>query len=160
MRWRSSWATPQAAGPGIRAQTFPETRHTFKIVVDTFNRKHFYELESDPDIRVTGGAPETWHLACPQTPVLGEAFSAIVRGVDSWGNPAEEFTGEVSVNKSLTRWRERDEAPGRVEFSPDDGGVKRVGGARLTGEGPYRLRLEDPVGLVSLSPPILPKGAG
>ena len=105
-------------GPGIRAQTFPEARHTFKIVVDTFNRKHFYELESDPDIRVTGGAPETWHLACPQTPERGEAFSAIVRGVDSWGNPAEEFTGEVSVNKSLRGWREGDEAPGRVEFSP------------------------------------------
>ena len=63
-------------GPGIRAQTFPETRHTFKIVVDTFNRKHFYELAEDPDIRVVGGAPETWHLACPQTPVQGEAFSA------------------------------------------------------------------------------------
>ena len=126
-------------------------------MVDTFNRKHFYELESDPEIRVTGGAPETWHLACPQTPVQGEEFSAIVRGVDSWGNPAEEFTGEVSVNKSLRSWREGDEAPGRVEFSFADGGVKRVGGARLTGEGPYRLRLEDPAGLVSLSPPILPK---
>ena len=52
-------------GPGVRAQTFPESRHTFKIVVDTFNRKHFYELAEDPAIRVVGGAPETWHLACP-----------------------------------------------------------------------------------------------
>ena len=146
-------------GPGIRAQTFPESRHTYKIVVDTFNRKHFYELAEDPEIRVVGGAPETWHLACSQTPKLGEEFSAIVRGVDSWGNPAEEFTGEVSVRKSRSNWREEDEAPGRVEFLAGDGGVKRVGGARLTGEGPYRLRLEDPAGLVSLSPPILPKAS-
>ena len=146
-------------GPGIRAQTFPESRHTYKIVVDTFNRKHFYELEHDPEIRVVGGAPETWHLACSQTPKLGEEFSAIVRGVDSWGNPAEEFTGEVSVRKSRSNWSEEDEAPGRVTFSFGDGGVKRVGGARLTGEGPYRLRLEDPAGLVSLSPPILPKAS-
>ena len=145
-------------GPGIRAQTFPESRHTFKIVVDTFNRKHFYELEHDPEIRVVGGAPETWHLALSaNTKCSGEEFSAIVRGVDSWGNPAEEFTGEVSVRKSLSNWSEEDAAPGRVEFSRDDGGAKRVGGARLTGEGPYRLRLEDPAGLISLSPPILPK---
>ena len=103
-------------GPGIRAQTFPESRHTYKIVVDTFNRKHFYELENDPEIRVVGGAPETWHLACSQTPKLGEEFSAIVRGVDSWGNPAEEFTGEVSVRKSRSNWSGEDEAPGRVTF--------------------------------------------
>ena len=144
-------------GPGIRAQTFPEARHTFKIVVDTFNRKHFYEIEKDPEIRVVGGAAETWQLACPQTPERGETFSTIVRGVDSWGNPAEEFTGDVSVRKSRSNWREEDTVPGRVKFSSGDGGVKRVGGARLTGEGPYRLRLEDTAGMVSLGPPILPK---
>ncbi len=144
-------------GPGIRAQTFPEARHTFKIVVDTFNRKHFYELERDPEIRVVGGAPETWHLVCSQTPVQDEEFSTIVRGVDSWGNPADEFIGEASIKKSLRNWREGNQVPGKVGFSASDGGVKRLGGARLTGEGPYRMRLEDPTGLVSLSPPILPR---
>ena len=28
-------------GPGIRAQTFPESRHTYKIVVDTFKPQAF-----------------------------------------------------------------------------------------------------------------------
>ena len=144
-------------GPGMRAQTFPEARHTFKVVVDTFNRKHFYELAEDPAIRVVGGAPEEWQLVCPQTPARGEEFAVLVRAVDTWGNPAEEFTGEVGVKKSLSNWRAGDAAPARAELSPADGGAVRAGGARLTGAGPYRLRLEDSAGRLALGPPILPR---
>jgi len=31
----------RGGGPGLRMQTFPEKRHTFKIVVDLFNATHF-----------------------------------------------------------------------------------------------------------------------
>ena len=147
-------------GPGIRAQTFPESRHTLKIVVDTFNRNHFYELAENPEVRVVGGAPETWHLVCPQRPLRGEAFDILVRAVDSWGNPAEEFIGKVRLLNSLGKGGEADHIPGEVELRPEDRGARRVAGVRLSGEGPYRLRVEDPSGLTALGPPILPRGSG
>ena len=74
-------------GPGIRAQTFPEARFTLKVAVDTFNRNYFYELAENPELRVTGGAPETWHLVYPQRPLRGEPFDVLVRPGDSCRNP-------------------------------------------------------------------------
>ncbi|MFC1491205.1 DUF3604 domain-containing protein [Nitrospinota bacterium] len=147
-------------GPGIRAQTFPESRHTLKIVVDTFNRNYFYELPENPEIRVTGGAPETWHLVCPQRPLRKEPFEVLVRAVDSWGNPAEEFHGGIRLLKSISRGEREDRIPKEVELRPEDRGVRRFSGVRLFGEGPYRLRVEDPSGLTALGPPILPRKSG
>ncbi len=144
-------------GPGIRAQTYPEARFTLKVVVDTFNRNHFYELTQNPEVRVVGGAPETWHLVCPQRPLRGESFDLLVRPVDSWGNPAEEFQGKVRLLGSLSRSEESDHIPKEVIFKPADRGVRRISGVRLTGEGPYRLRVEDPSGLSALGPPICPR---
>ncbi len=144
-------------GPGIRAQTFPETRHTMKVVVDTFNMNHFYELNENPEIRVVGGAPENWHLVYPQRPLRGEAFDVLVRPVDSWGNPAEEFRGKVCLHKSLSKGEEGDEIPKEAEFRAEDRGTRRVPGVRLEGAGPYRLRMEEPAGISALGPPVCPR---
>jgi hypothetical protein len=144
-------------GPGIRAQTFPEARFTLKVAVDTFNRNHFYELPENPEIRVIGGAPETWHLVYPQRPLKGESFEILVRPVDSWGNPAEEFQGKVRLLRSLSRGEDADHIPKEAIFKAADRGVRRISGVRLTGDGPYRLRVEDPSGLSSLGPPVCPR---
>lgn len=146
-------------GPGIRAQTFPEARFTLKVAVDTFNRNYFYELAENPELRVTGGAPETWHLVYPQRPLRGEPFDVLVRPVDSWGNPAEEYRGKVRLLKSVSKNEEGDHIPEEVELGPEDRGVRRVPGVRLTGEGLYRLRVEDAAGLSALGPPIRPREA-
>ena len=144
-------------GPGIRAQTYPEARHTLKVVVDTFNANYFYELTENPELRVVGGAPETWHLVYPQRPLKGEPFKVLVRAVDSWGNPAEEFQGKVRILKSISAGEEADHIPKEAELKEADGGVCRVPGVRLNGSGPYRLRVEDSLGLAALGPPICPR---
>ncbi|MDA1000834.1 MAG: DUF3604 domain-containing protein [bacterium] len=146
----------RGGGPGIRCQTFPETRHTFKIAVDTFNHNHFYEIEEDPEVRVMGGAPAELQLAPAQRPVLGQPFGALLRLVDSWGNPAEEFAGEVRIEGAS----DQDQVPERVVFSPADGGAKKLSGLVLHGEGPYRLRLAEGGGLAGDSPPIVPRKQG
>jgi hypothetical protein len=125
--------------------------------VDTFNVNYFYELTENIEIRVVGGAPETWHLVCPQRPLKGEPFEALVRAVDSWGNPAEEFRGKVRLLKSISTSEEAGHIPRGAELKAADGGVCRVPDIRLNGPGPYRLRVEDPMGLAALGPPILPR---
>ncbi|MEE9276363.1 MAG: DUF3604 domain-containing protein [bacterium] len=144
-------------GPGIRAQTFPEERHTLKVVVDTFNRKHYYELPENPEVRVVGGAAEALHLVCPQRPVRGTPFEALVRAVDSWGNPAGEFRGRVLLAPDESSAAAGDEIPSGIDLGEAEGGAGRVGGFRLHGAGPYRLRLEDGCGVSALGPPICPR---
>lgn len=140
-------------GPGIRAQTFPEIRHTFKVAVDTFNRNHFYELKENPGVRVVGGAAADLHLVLPQRPKRREKLELLVRVVDSWGNPAEEFDGAVRIVPNGNQAG----IPEKIKFSVGDGGVRRVSGVSFSGAGPYRLLLEEENGLTRLGPPVLPR---
>ena len=80
---------------GPRAQTFPEKRHTFKVVADVFNINHFYEIADSPEIEVVPGEPARIELACPQTPLAGEPFDLVVRVTDDWGNPVRRYSGTI-----------------------------------------------------------------
>jgi hypothetical protein len=73
--------------PGIRAQTFQETAHEFRILVDPTNACRPRPIAQSPKFPVIAGA--TTELVCvvPSDAIVGEAVTVRVKGQDRWGNP-------------------------------------------------------------------------
>ena len=143
-------------GPGLRTQTFPERRHTFKVAADVFNINHFYEIADSPEIEVVAGEPARIELVCPQTPVRGDPFDLVVRVMDNWGNPVQRCRGTIRFGNTAG-WSG---LPRLVTFDSGEEGVKRLAGVRVDGPGPLRLTAVDDAGRAALSPPVVPRDAG
>lgn len=75
--------------PGIRAQTFIESGHEFRVLIDPTNALVFRRLPSSPVFPIIPG--ETEKLAChlPTTAVCGETGMLFIKGEDRWRNPTE-----------------------------------------------------------------------
>ena len=139
-------------GPGLRMQTFPEKRHTFKVIADTFNTNYFYEVTGSPEIEVLPGEADAIHLVYPQTPKQGKPFEVAVRVVDSWGNPVHVYNGRITLDGGQ-EWRG---LPEIVTFGTGDRGVKIIPGITVDEEGPYRLKAFDDRGLKCVGPALVP----
>ncbi|MFC1452657.1 DUF3604 domain-containing protein [Verrucomicrobiota bacterium] len=142
-------------GPGIRAQTFPEKRHTFKLLSDTFNLNHVYEVPNSPELEVLPGEADAIHLVYPQRPLAGERFDVAVRVVDSWGNPVRAYDGEIRL--AGQGWQG---LPDTISLRAEDEGIGRIAGVMVDGKGPFRLRAQDDRGLVCTGPPLVPRATG
>lgn len=84
-------------GPGYRIQTFTESEHIFKILVDSAGSGVFYPLVQSPTIQVTGGYIDRLELVAPSKTTCTIPFPVIIRALDSWGNIAERHSGEVEI---------------------------------------------------------------
>lgn len=102
--------------PGIRAQTFVEARHEFRILLDPTNAAAPVRLPSSPVLPVIAG--KTARLVCimPTQMMVGESAKIFVKGEDKWGNPtpgpqdleisilgegaAEVIDGQLTVKKA------------------------------------------------------------
>jgi hypothetical protein len=73
--------------PGIRAQTFVEKRHEFRLLIDPTNAATPRHLPSSPVLQII--PDKTTHLLCllPAQLTVGESTEIFVRGADRWGNP-------------------------------------------------------------------------
>ena len=132
--------------PGIRAQSFAETAHEFKMVVDPFNINIYQELEKSATVRVKNGPANEVNLVVPSKVEAGKPFSYTVRILDEWGNPCRDFTGKVSVSSQ----------PGAdmtetVTFTAEDGGCKKVGGNLINVPGEYSFDAQCPAHYLSCS---------
>ena len=87
-----------SGSPGWTLQTFPETKHTFRVLVDAFGTREYYPLTVHPSITLVPGEPHAIDAVVPSTAVPGQEIPLHVRIVDSWGNPAGSFIGEVSIS--------------------------------------------------------------
>jgi hypothetical protein len=67
--------------PGIRAQTFIESRHDLRVFVDPTNACVARAVPNQPTFPIVSG--ETTKLVC----IAGEDGSVFVKGEDKWGNP-------------------------------------------------------------------------
>ena len=114
-------------------QTFPETRHEFRVLVDPFGTREFRPLPEHPSIRIVPAGPFRLEGVLPSVARPGEEVEVWARVVDRWGNPVEEFRGEVKV--------ECPGAEGLPASSVLEGGVGTLGKVRFPREGTYRLRL-------------------
>ncbi len=73
--------------PGIRAQTFQESAHEFRLLVDPTNASVVRRLPTSPIFPVVSGAPVELICIVPTQTVVGEAVEIFVKGQDRWGNP-------------------------------------------------------------------------
>jgi hypothetical protein len=84
--------------PGIRAQTFVESKHEFRILLDPTNAAAPIRLPSSPIFPVIAGATETLVCLMPAQMMVGESKEIFVKGEDSWGNPTPcPLNPELSV---------------------------------------------------------------
>jgi hypothetical protein len=93
--------------PGIRAQTFVESRHEFRVLVDPTNACLVERLPSSPVFSVVAGEPVELVAIVPTQAVVGEPVEVFVKGQDEWGNVtpppddlhlAWEGDGEVTID--------------------------------------------------------------
>ncbi len=83
--------------PGIRAQTFQESAHEFRLLVDPTNASVVQRLPTSPIFPVVAGP--TVELVCiaPTQALIGAEIAIFVKGQDRWGNP-------VAVTEPRLTW--------------------------------------------------------
>jgi len=73
--------------PGIRAQSFIESAHEFRVLVDPTNACLVRRLPSSPVVSVISGEPDTVVAHVPSRLSVGGRTEVFVKGEDRWGNP-------------------------------------------------------------------------
>jgi hypothetical protein len=73
--------------PGIRAQTFAESCHEFRILVDPTNACVVERLPGSPVFPVVAGEAIELVAIAPTRASPGEPVDVFVKGQDLWGNP-------------------------------------------------------------------------
>ncbi|MCA9705489.1 MAG: DUF3604 domain-containing protein [Myxococcales bacterium] len=74
-------------GPGIRAQSFVESAHELRVLVDPTNACLVERLPSSPVVAIVAGEPTSVVVLTPTDAVAGEPVEVFVKGEDRWGNP-------------------------------------------------------------------------
>ena len=127
--------------PGIRAQTFQESAHEFRVFVDPTNACLVQPIAESPTFPIVAG--ETKSLVCfvPTDGKVGEIVEVFVRGRDEWDNPTP--SPEVALS-----WEGNCEAEfvgGRLRLkSPGAGRVVAESGAMLVTSNPICIHPEEP----------------
>ena len=93
---RFQYGSKPGQGPGYRIQTFRESEHMFKIWVDCAGSGNFYPLDESPWVTVKGGYPHLIEAVVPSQAKVEQPFDATIRVLDSWGNIAELYSGNVT----------------------------------------------------------------
>lgn len=132
-------------GPGLRAQTFREQEHMFKVLVDPFGTGRFEEIEESPHVSIIGGPAETLEVAAPSGAGSGTPFDVVVRALDSFGNRSDGYRGTVSFEGL-------DVEP--YAFNEEDRGAHRFS-VTLGGDGLQTLKIFCSCGHTAESNPIM-----
>jgi hypothetical protein len=139
----------RGGSPGLRMQTFRESEHIFKIFVDCFGTGRYEEIANSPRVRVIGGPAEEIQVVTPSNVRPGEVFSFLVRAVDSFGNIASDYEGQIkfsSSDKIAT-------LPANYQFKKSDNGFKKLDSITFHTEGIHKIQLEDESGKKATSNP-------
>jgi len=124
-------------GPGSRAQTFRERGCEWRFFVDPFGTELYAVLDASPTIDVVGGGFHRLTAVAPTTVRAGEAFDALVKAEDVWGNPCERFEGQVTLAATGGALHG---LPPAVKFLGGEVAVARLAGLRL-GEAGVETRI-------------------
>ncbi|MBT3318356.1 MAG: DUF3604 domain-containing protein [Clostridia bacterium] len=91
------YGSPSGEGAGYRIQTFAETEHLFKVLVDCAGSGNFVETDDQPYIKITGGYADALQIVVPSSVIIGDPFDVLVRAIDSFGNIAKLYTADAAV---------------------------------------------------------------
>ncbi len=73
--------------PGMRAQTFQESAHEFRVFVDPTNAVLARPLANSPTLKVVAGPASGVVCLLPTQCLINEWVEVLLRGEDAWGNP-------------------------------------------------------------------------
>ncbi len=73
--------------PGMRLQTFCESRFEFRVLVDPIATYNFQPLPFQPAIAIVPGIAATWVATIPSICTVSEPFTLRIKAEDKWGNP-------------------------------------------------------------------------
>lgn len=85
--------------PGIRAQSFVESSHEFRVLVDPTNAAMPRRLPTSPVFPVVAGEATSIVCKVPSQMLVGESNDVFVIGEDRWGNPTD-VSGDLDIHIS------------------------------------------------------------
>lgn len=140
--------------PGIRPQTFAESRHCFWFGITPSKgagkEGHAAEivLPDPPEVEITGDVPVRLVATIPSTLVAGQSFDVLVKAEDRWGNPSPGCTGTLQFNSDGVK------GPSSVPLPRDFSGAGRFESFTAASPGTLRLRVvHQESGLEAISNP-------
>jgi hypothetical protein len=105
---------------GLRAQSFVESAHDFKVFVDPTNACLPRAVAEWPRVPIVAGEARALVLTVPTQAVVGEAVRVHLKGEDAWGNPVRHPAGTA---KAQLAW----EGTGAVRIDGDVAVFSTVG---------------------------------
>jgi len=86
--------------PGMRLQTFCESRFEFRVLVDPIATYNFQPLPEQPAISIVPGPAATWAAVIPSTLKENEPFTLKIKAEDRWGNPTDLASETLRLSSS------------------------------------------------------------
>jgi hypothetical protein len=103
-----------AGSPGIRAQTFQESAHEFRVFVDPTNACVTRPVEKSPKFPIVADTITDLVCIVPTDAVVGQPAKIFIKGQDKWGNPTPvpkdlklvwKGTGEATIGDRTITFR-------------------------------------------------------
>ncbi len=112
---------------GIRAQSFIESAHEIRVLVDPTNACLVRRVPSSPSFPIVAGPAQRLVALLPTRAAVGEAVEVFIKGEDAWGNPTPapssvsvQWQGDARVELHDGTLRGTTEGSGKVVVSWDD----------------------------------------
>jgi len=136
-------------GPGIRAQTFPESKFTYAVFVDCYGSGRYEMVEPSPHFRIVADRAARARIIAPSEVEPSKPFSVLVKLEDIFGNPATaqgetaRLVGPIAGGARAIEW-----SKGKPALLP-------IRDLAIAQTGVARLRLEDTQFTASSNPIIV-----
>ena len=127
--------------PGMRLQTFCESRYEFRVLVDPVATYNFQPLPVQPAIAIVPGPPATWAAVIPSVCIPGEPFALRIKAEDRWGNPTNLASGKLQLTAST----QITSLPDTVDVKPGTFSTE-VTGLSVQDEGHLQITVSDSTG--------------
>ncbi len=127
--------------PGLCMQTFAESVHEFRVLVDACATGHFLPVADRPFVTVVPAEAVSWHVVLPTRRRPGSSFALSIRAEDAWSNP----TGKVEGSLRLAAQGVITGLPSVIDWPAGDEFL-RIEGLSCPAEGDVTVRLLTPEG--------------
>jgi len=110
---------------GIRAQTFCEEHHEFRVYVDPYGSRRYQRLPQDIAFPIHAGKATEIHAVVPSLNHEERKIKLLIRAIDVFGNISDTFEDQISINQI----RVNGNSPVfycEVDFSKENKGVMRI----------------------------------
>lgn len=86
--------------PGIRLQTYCESRFQFRVLVDAIATYDYVALPESPVIAILPGPGVQWRAILPTQIRAGQPFRLAIKADDKWGNTSNQVNAELKLDGS------------------------------------------------------------